>query len=204
MIALRRGDQDRFADLAGRLEDFANRHPGSPEIARTVGYVAISGPLERGDLDLADQLVGNFLAAPPDDWPLSPDRLWVVLAAARTQRARLATQPRNRQVVAEVAARLQALRSLLAGAFGISVLPALPAAQLVTFQALAGKGSLKEWDAAAAAWRDLGHRYELASALTAGAAVALAVSSRSSARLRLREAHDRRRSAGRAAAVTDR
>jgi DNA-binding NarL/FixJ family response regulator len=88
-------------------------------------------------------------------------------------------------VIAEVAARLDALKSLVGG---ISARPAVMVAQLTTFDALAGKGSVKEWDAAVAAWRDLGTPYELALALTAGAAAALASSNRSGARQRLHEA----------------
>ena len=202
MIALRRGDQDRFADLAGRMEDFADHHLGMPEIVSAVGNVAISGSMERGDLDRADQLVGNFLATPPADWLLSSDGMWVILAAARTQRARLAAQPRSPQVRANVAARLRALRSLVAE---ISARPAVTAAQLVTFQALAGNESLKEWDAAVAAWRALGNPYELALALTAGAAAVFG-DKRPIRRppAAARGANDSRRPAGRAAAVADR
>ncbi|MES9609777.1 LuxR C-terminal-related transcriptional regulator, partial [Actinomadura sp. NPDC000929] len=98
---------------------------------------------------------------------------------------RRAAAPRNRRVADETADRLAALARML-GSLRTET-PVMDAYRR-TFRALTEGGELAAWDEAAAAWRDLGNRYETAVVLVEAAGAALASNNRPGARSRLREA----------------
>ncbi|WP_163508273.1 ATP-binding protein [Fodinicola acaciae] len=183
LVTAWRGDRDAYAEIDDRLAAFADNSRPRLEITLLTACVRIAGAVELGDLDLADRLLGEVLADPPHRGLPAYETMLIVVAGARTQRARSAAG--GRHVAREADERLAALRALAARIpLDNRVLVALRA----TFEALAGKGTLREWDAVADAWRELGHVRDLAHALTAGAEAALAQSNRSGARRRLREA----------------
>jgi DNA-binding NarL/FixJ family response regulator len=178
-IELLRGETTRYDDLL--------RDP--PEFLTQQSPTALTGFFRRlkilraavgGDLEAADREVAQLLNVSADqrtdlDFPLT------LLAAARVQQARRTTNPRSR---AEVAARLERIAAL---AETPADAPQLSDAARLSVAAIRSN-AMPDWDSAIQAWRDFGNLFELASALTAGAASALSSSNRSGAQLRLREA----------------
>ncbi|MDL4820080.1 ATP-binding protein [Actinomadura opuntiae] len=183
-IAQRRGETDRVETLLRQLTEFAWHTRGAIEAKSWIALLRIAHALGRDDPETADRIVGEHLVAARDAWP-EHERAWLAVLGARTQRARRAAAPRNRRVACETADRLAELSRLLGSLRAVT--PAADA-QRRTFHAETAPGDLPAWDGAAAAWRDLGNRYETAVLLVEGAAAALASNNRPGARSRLREA----------------
>ncbi|WP_157252828.1 helix-turn-helix transcriptional regulator [Nonomuraea typhae] len=183
-IARCRGEIGRFETLLRQLTEFARHTLAATEVKAGLALQRIAWALDQGDPDLADRILGEHLAPPPA-WP--PHYLLrLAVLGARVQRIRRSSAPRNRQVAHHSADRLADLDRMIA-----TVRPAAPTltAYGLTFHATATSDNLPAWDQAAAAWRDLGNRYETAAVLTDAASTALATNNRPGARSRLREAH---------------
>jgi hypothetical protein len=183
-IARCRGETDRFELLLRQLVEFAVHAHSADEVRAELAIQRVAWATDQGDYELADRVLGEHLAAARTAW-LPPEAMRLVLAGARTQRARRAAPPRNKAVADAVAARFAELAAL------VDVSPATTpelAAHSRTFAAVAAPGSLADWDWAADAWRGLGNRYETALVLTEAAAAALVSNNRPGARSRLREA----------------
>ncbi|MFC0042232.1 ATP-binding protein [Actinomadura rayongensis] len=180
-IARCRGETDRCEELFRQLTEFARNARGAEEAKADLAVQLVAWTFDRGDLDAADRMLGEHLAADPSAaWPAA-DVLRLAVLGARIQRARRAAAPRDRTVAARLAQLADRVASVRADT------PAL-AAHRLTFLAEAGPGPLPAWDAAAAAWRALGDRFATATVLTGAAGVALASNNRPGATSRLREA----------------
>ncbi|GAA1680875.1 LuxR family transcriptional regulator [Fodinicola feengrottensis] len=184
-IAMQRGDSERVDQLVARLTDFALHSPRASEVNLDIHALTIQWAAAAGDVEPADRTLDGALAAIPDSGLLASEAMDLVMAATRLQLARRAAAPRNQQVAEAVAGRLAQLRLLIDRVADLG--PGITALRL-TFHALTGQGALSDWDLATQAWRQLGYPYQLATALTAGAEMALAASNQSGAQLRLREA----------------
>ncbi|MEU7739197.1 AAA family ATPase [Nonomuraea sp. NPDC049158] len=182
-IARCRGENDRFEMLFRQVAEFARHAVGAAEAKAEFSVQRIAWAVEQGDPELADRVLGEHLTAAAT-WP-THEVMRLAVLGARVQRARRAAAPRNRRVAAESADRLAELARVIDAVRAVT--PALTAYRL-TFQAEAVSGELPSWDRAAAAWRDLGNRYETALVLTGAAGAALASNNRPGARSRLREA----------------
>ncbi|WP_165964125.1 helix-turn-helix transcriptional regulator [Actinomadura sp. KC216] len=183
-IARCRGETGRFETLLRQLTEFARHTLGATEAKAALALQRIAWALDQGDPGLADRILGEYLTPPPA-WP--PHHLLrLAVLGARVQRARRTSAPRNRQVAHQTTERLADLDRMVAGVQ--SATPTLTAYR-VTFHATATSAGLPAWGRAAAAWRDLGNRYETAAVLTDAASTALATNNRPGARSRLREAH---------------
>jgi ATP/maltotriose-dependent transcriptional regulator MalT len=182
-LARGRGQTSRFEILLRQLTEFARHAPAAAEANTEIAIQRIAWAAEQGDPEQADHILGEYLPAAPAAWP-PEEGLRLVVLGARVQRARRAAAPRNGQIAGQAATRFTELAHV------IGLAPATPGADAYrfTFQALRASQRLPAWDKAAAAWRDLGNRYQIALALTDGAEAALASNNRPGARLRLREA----------------
>jgi DNA-binding CsgD family transcriptional regulator len=179
-IARCRGEADRFETLLRQLTEFAQHTRGATEAKAEIAVQRIAWALDQDEPEPADRILGEHLVPMPP-----PETMRLTVLGARVQRARRAAAPRNRRIAAETAARLTELTRTLDAVRADT--PAFTAYRL-TFRAEAAADKLPAWDGAAAAWRDLGNRYETAIALTGGASAALASNNRPGARARLREA----------------
>ncbi|MGI5225232.1 ATP-binding protein [Actinoallomurus sp. CA-142502] len=183
-IAQRRGQSERGATLLRQITQFAMHTAGTAETKSWLALLRITQAVDQDAFDTADLIVGEHLATAPDAWPPHETARLAVLGA-RVQRARRAAAPRNRKVASETADRLAKLTRMLGSVR--TTTPVIDAFRL-TFRALTAGGELPAWDEAAAAWRDLGNRYETAVVLVEGVAAALASNNRPGAQSRLREA----------------
>ncbi|QXJ23288.1 AAA family ATPase [Actinomadura graeca] len=180
-IARCRGETDRFEELFRELTEFAQHARGAEEAKADLAVQHVAWLLDQGHLEAADHMLGDYLAA----GRRPRDVLRLAVLGARLQRARRAAAPRNKKIADEAAAR-SAWLTRLVGEIGETT-PVLDAHRL-TFQAETASGGLPAWDRAAAAWRDLGNRYETATVLTGAANTALASNNRPGARSRLNTA----------------
>ncbi|MEU4821298.1 AAA family ATPase [Actinomadura sp. NPDC023710] len=183
-IAHRRGETGPGGTLLRQITEFAVRTVGAAEAKAWLVLLRLTRAIDQDDPDTADLIVGEHLATAPDAWP-PQDTARLAVLGARVQRARRAAAPRNRRVAGEAADRLASLARMLGSVR--TTTPVIEAFRL-TFRALTDGGELAAWDAAAAAWRDLGNSHETAVVLTEAAAAALASNNRPGARSRLREA----------------
>ncbi|MEU4192353.1 AAA family ATPase [Kribbella sp. NPDC026611] len=186
-IAVQRGDLDRYDEVAARRAKYLKEYPGAVAVQLDADLTAITRFLAGGDLDRADELVGARLADPVELNGNTSMWLWLAVHGAQVVRARIAAAPRDRNVVAAAAERMAELSAIMERFRQDS--PEGTVLQLM-FDALSGPGDLPAWDRVAAAWRDAGNPYQLASALICGAESALASSNQYGARLRLNEAHE--------------
>jgi DNA-binding NarL/FixJ family response regulator len=194
-IAVARGDATRFELLADQAAR-AGRTLGTAEHLQ-LATLRMTLALDQGDPERADQILAAALPTTTIEFTCEPLRLAV--AGARAQRARRAARPRDRTIAAATATRLAQLTALLPLPDQANAAEAASAAEVIaptpvvealvlTFRAETGQRRLEGRDRAAAAWRALGARYELATVLTAAADAALAANNRAGARLRLAEA----------------
>ncbi|MFB9197597.1 AAA family ATPase [Actinomadura verrucosospora] len=183
-IAHRRGQTELGGTLLRQVTEFAMHTVGAAEAKSWLALLRLDRALGQDDLGAADHVVGEHLPTAAGRWPPQETARFAVLGA-RVQRARRAAAPRNRRVADETADRLAALARML-GSLRTET-PVMDAYRR-TFRALTEGGELAAWDEAAAAWRDLGNRYETAVVLVEAAGAALASNNRPGARSRLREA----------------
>jgi DNA-binding CsgD family transcriptional regulator/tetratricopeptide (TPR) repeat protein len=183
-IAHRRGQTEQGGTLLRQITEFALHTAGAAEAKSWLALLRIARAIDHDDPDTADLIVGENLASALDAWPPHETARLAVLGA-RVQRARRAAAPRNRQVARQTTDRLAELTHMLGSVRATT--PVIDALRL-TFRALTADGELPAWDPAAAAWHDLGNRYETAVVLVEGASAALASNNRPGAQSRLREA----------------
>lgn len=183
-IARCRGQAERAELLLRQVAEFARHAPGADEAILVFATECIASELEQGEPERADRILGEYLA-PAGSVSQPHAALRLAVFGARVQRARRAAAPRNRRLAEQIGERLTQLARLVDAVAGDN--PAATAYRL-SFQAEISPDELSGWDRAAAAWRDLGNRYETALALTEGATAALASNNRPGARSRLREA----------------
>ena len=183
-IARCRGQAEKAETLLRQVAEFARRARGADEALLAFAIECIASELDRGEPERADRILGEYLApAGSASQPRAAMRLAVL--GARVQRARRAAAPRNRRLAEQIGQRLAQLTRLIDAVTGDN--PAATAYRL-SFQAETEPDGLSGWDRAAAAWRDLGDKYETALALINGASAALASNNRPGARSRLDEA----------------
>ncbi len=186
-IARCRGQGARVELLLRQVAEFTRHATGADEAKLMFAIQRIAWSLQQGEPEPADRTLGEILTE------LSPHRpAWqpyeamrLAVLGARVQRARRAAAPRNRQLAEQIGQRLALLDRVVDAVTSAS--PAMTAYRLA-FQAETAADRLSGWDRAAAAWRELGNRYETALALTDAAAAALASNNRPGARSRLSEA----------------
>lgn len=177
-IACRRGDLDYAAELIAIAErTFGDRRPAAFEhFFASLRVLVLAG---QGDLDGAEKILSDhFDRVLAGGDVLYYETAWVLLVGVYFER-------HSRSHRRQPTTRLNEVRALLAD--GESRWPTVAAA-LRTAEA-AESNTMKSWDLAVSAWRALSEPFDLAMALTAAAAAALATSNKPGARLRLAEAH---------------
>lgn len=184
-LALRRGETARADELIDRLAAYRTSRPDATHPNLAIAELQMHHELARGDSDAADRILTETLAVVLQPTTFTYERLSLAVTGAAVVAAWRTAHPRDRRVAPVLGTRLDQLRALVrANPYRT---PGARAQEL-SFDAMVGDGDLASWDRAAAAWREVGHPFELATALTGGAASALASSNRSGAARRLREA----------------
>lgn len=176
MVAVRRGEFAYADDLLAAVDRILGERR-TPEVAPL--QVGIRGLLRtlRGDLAGAHLVLSGYLSRLSATGEVFDHKVVSVLTAA-------ASYQRLRRRAPKL--ELDALRRMLSD--GVARSPRAAAA-LLTCTA-AEHGTRTDWDAAVAAWRDVGDPYELAGALIGGAAAMVAGNNKPGARRRLAEARE--------------
>ncbi|MET7282554.1 AAA family ATPase [Kribbella sp. NPDC005582] len=176
-IAARRGDFGTASELIVQAQEtFGDRRPIAFE--HFLSSLQILVKAGHGDLDGAEKVLNDHV----DKVLAAKDVLYY--ETARVLLAGVYFERQSRAQRRPVATRLNDVRTLLSD--GGQRWPTV-AATVLTAEA-AASGTLPLWDIAANAWRELDDPFELAMALTAAAATALANSNKPGARNRLAEA----------------
>ncbi|WP_276313847.1 helix-turn-helix transcriptional regulator [Solihabitans fulvus] len=182
-IALAEGAPEEAAEAVARARELMGADYTGRQFLLPLLKVRCRLAAESGDQDGADLAVDELLddagatAYPSLVWPL----LVTCVRACRAAQARAVRNPLAQGVIARRLAGLRALGERL------TVTGPVQAAHRATLRAEFG-GDLASWDAAVAAWREVGQPYPMAVALRQAAESALAAGDRAGAQARLREA----------------